>query len=144
MSGKNMEYVRLNQQGGIVIEIYDGKFNLNHQGWKDLEEAYYYCGKPLSGEKEEKPSIWMFPKFTKIKASDVEQLSHVSDEVIEASFVLMRELLADGRRFEATDMEILDVIHSCETFLRNRRTDEEVAELIGKVTEKNAKRGYYD
>lgn len=109
---------------------------------KNME--YYYCGKPLCDKKDETQSIWMFPKFTKVKASDAEQLDYVCGELKEAALCLMLEMACNGDCSELTDMEVLDVIHSCETFLRNRRTDEEVAELIEKVTEKNAKRGYYD
>lgn len=132
MNGKSMDYVLLNQEDGTVIEIKDGKINVNYQGWKLLD-----------GEKDEKPSIWMFPKFTKVKASDAEQFNHVIGELREAGLYMLLEMSC-GETSVLTDMEVLDVIHSCETFLRNRRTDEEVADLIERVTEKNAKRGYYD
>lgn len=140
MNGKSMDYVLLNQEDGTIIEIKDGKINVDYEGWK-----------PIDGEKDEKPSIWMFPKFTKVeplktKIRDFDQYYSIEDELHEVYASLLSELLI-GKRSQTimnTNMEVLDVIHACETFLRNRCTDEEVAELIEKVTEKNAKRGYYD
>lgn len=46
----------------------------------------------------------------------------------------------------AIDMEIMDLLHSCETYMRIRQTQagtEYVDDLIEKVRLKNAERGYY-
>ena len=48
-----------------------------------------------------------------------------------------------GELLEELGIELLDVIHACETMLRMSFDDEEVEGLRAKVIEKNARRGYY-
>ena len=50
---------------------------------------------------------------------------------------------AVGELFDEFGMELLDVIHACETMLRMNFEDEKVEELRARVIEKNARRGYY-
>ena len=58
---------------------------------------------------------------------------HNPDSTVESLWKLHDEL----------GMELLDVIHACETMLRMNFDDEEVEELRARVIEKNARRMYY-
>lgn len=99
-------------------------------------------------------SIYRFPAMAKLREwTAKEQFKKIVSEVKEVKSMMYRTSCAshnlnpDDEELQAcfTDygMEILDVIHACETLLRMEFTEAEVEELRGKVIEKNARRGYY-
>lgn len=86
---------------------------------------------------------WNFPKFSKagsnwIKDDDAFQLLKINAEIGEAM-----EAFAYDEGAERVIEEVLDVLHACETFLRNQPIDL-VNEIRNEVIEKNQKRGYYN
>lgn len=82
-------------------------------------------------------SPYLFPAVTEA-ASVGSQLRKVEEEVAELQEAVAYESIP--RVIEET----LDVIHACETLLRKIGIDEQVAEGVLQVTEKNRERGYYD
>lgn len=82
-------------------------------------------------------SPYRFPAVTEI-TSVSNQLWKIDGEVAELKEAVAYESMP--RVIEET----LDVIHSCETLLRKIGTEEQVAEGVRQVTEKNRERGYYD
>jgi len=68
-----------------------------------------------------------------------QQMDHVLSEVVEATQDLINGRLGD------MDMEVMDIIHSCETLLRMREAKGIDLESVRKaVVEKNGYRGYYN
>lgn len=89
--------------------------------------------------------MYMFPYCEKFKDVIDEQVEKITEEVgeIEEALDAFRSN-NNTETFENLGMEILDVIHACETLLRNIYDDTEVEELRDKVIAKNEERGYYD
>jgi len=73
-----------------------------------------------------------------------EQLDHFLSEVKEVREELEK---GSGRDIELADLEMMDALHSLETFFRIRRAGRGARYVDGlrrKVVEKNRERGYYD
>lgn len=81
---------------------------------------------------------WNFPKFAHKEFSEFYQVRKIAaeaQEVVEAFH---------GNEGQARVIEeVLDVLHSCETFLRNQPIDL-VNDIRNEVVEKNQRRGYYN
>lgn len=88
--------------------------------------------------------IFNFPETIFVeKNTTTEQLEHVISEAYE-----VRKELADHDQPETQllDLEMMDLMHSCETYFRKRTSDRGkvyVDMLIDQTVEKNARRGYY-
>lgn len=89
--------------------------------------------------------LYMFPRCKKFKDADFAQVEKIVEEIYEIDDA-MEDFMDDknAETSESLGMEILDVIHACETLLRNIYEDSEVAKLRDKVIIKNEERGYYD
>ncbi len=89
--------------------------------------------------------MYMFPYCEKFKDAIDEQVGKITEEVGEIEEALDAFRCNNNTEtFESLGMEILDVIHACETLLRNIYDDVEVEDLRDKVIAKNEERGYYD
>ncbi len=88
--------------------------------------------------------IFNFPENIFLeKNSAAEQAKHVLSEAKE---VLAEINNSDGRDITKIDLELMDLLHSCETYFRIRTTGrgkKYVQGLIDQVQEKNAERHYY-
>lgn len=80
---------------------------------------------------------WNFPEFSKHAFSSFFQVKKIQSEAGE-----LLEAFSEGDQRHAIE-EALDVLHACETFLRNQPIDL-VNEIRNEVIEKNQKRGYYN
>lgn len=84
-----------------------------------------------------------FPETIFVKKNTpLEQLSHVLSEAEE----VRKELKASTGNLSLIDLEMMDLLHSCETYFRIRqgvRGEQFIQELVAKVQEKNAVRFYY-
>lgn len=100
-------------------------------------------------------SIYRFPAIAGYKEfTQDEQFHKIVEEIKEVKYEKYKLSTAQHypdldikiveELFESLGMELLDVIHACETMLRMNFTDQEVEELAAKVREKNARRGYYE
>lgn len=77
------------------------------------------------------------------KNSAAEQAQHVLSEAKEVKAEIDR---SEGRDISKIDMEMMDLLHSCETYFRIRTTGrgaKYVRGLMDQVQEKNAARNYY-
>jgi len=81
--------------------------------------------------------FYLFPECKKYKSME-DQVEHIANELEE---VCDSFLEADAR---GVVIEILDVIHACETLLRNMVSNEELEEFVEEVIKKNEERGYYE
>lgn len=74
--------------------------------------------------------------------SEVDEIQQLGPELAEAEDdVCLKEV----RR--KVDLEVMDLMHSCQTYLRIRARDlgaQHVAALFAEVLEKNRARGYYE
>lgn len=83
--------------------------------------------------------FYRFPAMAKLDEWDnADQLTKTREEVEEANsaYYAVNNEIPYG-------VELMDVIHACETALRMNFTDDEVANLHSLAVEKNRKRGYY-
>lgn len=98
--------------------------------------------------------FYRFPAMAKLgEWSDGQQVAKIIDEAKEASLELSlydHELRCHGSNSLEADeyverygLELLDVIHACETALRMRFDETAVLSMQEYVIEKNRKRGYY-
>lgn len=96
--------------------------------------------------------MFTFPQAIFVHSNSAgEQLDHIFSEVDEIQ-QLGPELedaddvcLEDVRR--KVDLEVMDLMHSCQTYLRIRARDKGADHLVGlfnEVIEKNRRRGYYE
>lgn len=114
----------------------------------DLDKANNYAHRLCTGmwrweQKKEKESYpYVFPDASNLVHDYIEQLDKIRSEVYEviqeAGYCLL-----SSNRFENMIIEVMDVIHACETFLRYFEDNADMSELRKKVIEKNQKRGYY-
>lgn len=104
-------------------------------------------------------SFYRFPAMAKLKEfTEPDQLKHLQSEATEAVMQYARWYTSGTKlgflsfkdhenevkkERKAYGMELMDVIHSAETALRQVFTDEEVAELRDAVEKNNRDRGYY-
>ena len=100
-------------------------------------------------------SFYRFPAMSELDSySSDEQLAYIQGETTEA---IIAWAVFDARKNDqsiskevrfgsrtAYGMELMDVIHSCETALRMEFCEEEAKALCYLVINKNRKRGYYD
>lgn len=79
---------------------------------------------------------WLFPLIKTTRTIE-EQFNKILDEAKEYK---------DALTEEEKDKEAVDIIHSCETFLRLRfkGREDELEKLIQETILKNTKRGYYE
>lgn len=94
---------------------------------------------------------WNFPAYKDIpstKTKEISQLNHIATEIIEAISAWSKwsrvedQLMKNELRLECI-VEVMDVIHSCETFLR--AVDPETLALCQQlVVQKNTEREYYE
>lgn len=83
--------------------------------------------------------FYRFPAMEKLAEWDtMEQIAKIDEEVTEA-----REAYFAVDNEIPYGVELMDIIHSCETALRMRFTESEVDSLYALAIEKNRKRGYY-
>lgn len=98
-------------------------------------------------------SVYRFPAMAKIKEWTFEQqLEKLREEIAEVEDAY--ELIGRVSPYTAPEdilvrrislgIELLDVIHACETALRMGFSDEKVIALKDSVIAKNRERGYYD
>jgi NTP pyrophosphatase (non-canonical NTP hydrolase) len=84
-----------------------------------------------------------FPETTFVEElTPLQQIRHIESELAE----VIAETKRGVTRLDSVDLEVLDLLHSCETYLRIRkaiRGKEYIERLVEKVTAKNEKRGYY-
>ena len=83
---------------------------------------------------------FLFPKtiFALINSLH-EQIKHIGSEYVE----MIKEW--NDEKLGNTDVEIVDIMHSCSTYLEIRRSmGIDVDALILSVVAKNERRGYYD
>lgn len=96
--------------------------------------------------------FYRFPAMAKLdEQTNSQQMERIKDEVREASYEELNLYAVRGSGNKAGEgdarrdygMELMDVIHTCETALRIEFEDGEIDGLQSAVVEKNRKRGYY-
>lgn len=81
---------------------------------------------------------WNFPKVAHKEFSEFYQVKKIATEAQEVSNAF------HGNEGQARVIEeVLDVLHACETYLRNQ-SQHLVNDIRNEVVEKNQKRGYYN
>lgn len=81
-------------------------------------------------------SFYRFPKLTAVDTYSKRQAHEkIGEELLEA---------VAARNANDYVMELLDIIHACETALRMTATEDEVMWVRDLVIKKNNERGYYD
>lgn len=78
----------------------------------------------------------MEPCWKYIKNSPIKQAEHIKEEARETY-----QAIIDG---DSTDIEVMDVIQSCITYLAIKKYDQKTIDnMVLEMKKKNAKRGYY-
>lgn len=96
--------------------------------------------------------FYRFPAMEKLdELTNPQQMRHIKDELCEANYEELNLYAVRGSGNKAAEgdarrrygMELMDVIHTCETALRIEFEDGEIDGLQSAIVEKNRKRGYY-